>query len=200
MLSLHCSVGDDVFKYGEYVIEVVGIRCRSFQSVEEINSLLLNIEKISIDRSLTIQLLDANYIAGRKHALFSALFALDALRHGRRHAEKLSMEILIYASIDKQISTAIKTVGVKVGTSEIIAVLIGRDEESINSTLSQVTLMLNGFQDDKILETNEGKIKKLLGIYNISLKEYEIVKSVSKDPEEALVKILINKMALLPYT
>jgi tRNA threonylcarbamoyladenosine modification (KEOPS) complex Cgi121 subunit len=189
-----------MFKHGEYLIEVVGIRCRPFQTVEEINSLFLNIEKISIDKSTTIQLLDANYVAGRKHALFSALFALDALKHGRRHAEKLSMEILIYASVNRQISTAIKTVGVKIGTSEVIAVAIGRDEENMKNALSQVISMIDGVQDDKILETSEDKIRKLIDTYNVSLKEYEIVKSISKDPEEALVKILINKMALLPYT
>ena len=189
-----------MFKYGEYIVNIVGIRCRPLQSVEEINSLLLNIERTSISRNVITQLLDAHYIAGRKHILFSVLFALNTLRHGRRHAEKLGMEILIYASIEKQISTAIKTVGVKVGVSEIIAVLIGRDEESINTVLSQTLMMLNGVQDDSILEVSESKVMELISIYNISLKEYEIVKSISKDPEDALVKILVNRMALLPYT
>lgn len=189
-----------MFKYGEYVIEVVGVKCKPIQSVMDVESLLLNVERISTVRSVTTQLLDARYIAGRKHALFSALFALDTLKHGRRHAEKLSMEILVYASTQKQISTAIRSVGVRVGTSEIVAVCIGRDEGSINDVLSQLLVLLNGVQDDSLLELNEGKVERLIEFYNVSLKEYEIVKSISRDSGEALVKILVNRMALLPYT
>lgn len=189
-----------MFKYEEYIINIVGIKCKPFQSVDEINSLLSNIEKISTSRNVTVQLLDAHYVAGRKHALFSVLFALDTLKHGRKHTEKLGMEILVYASVQKQISTAIRTVGVKVGISEIIAILIGKDEESVNTVLSQTMMMLSGVQDDSVLEVSESKVMELISIYNVSLKEYEIVKSISRDPEDALVKILINRMALLPYT
>lgn len=188
-----------MFKYGGHVVEVVGVKCKPIQSVEDVEFLLSNIERLSTARNVVTQLFDARYIAGRKHALLSALFALDTLKHGRRHAKKLNIEMLVYASTQKQISTAIKTVGVRVGTSEIVAVCIGGDEGSVNDVLSQVLVMLSGVRDDSILELNEDKVKELIDFYNVSLKEYEIVKSVSGDSGEALVKILVNRMALLPY-
>ena len=69
------------------------------------------------------------------------------------------MEILLYASGERQLKLAIPKIGVKKGTANIAFIFIGEGKilnKSINELLNQLSLI----QDNKALEGNENTLKK----------------------------------------
>jgi KEOPS complex subunit Cgi121 len=64
---------------------------------------------------LNVQALNVKNLAGFKHILVSVLTALEAINHKLNIAKNLSMEVLVRASAQRQITEAINILGVKKG-------------------------------------------------------------------------------------
>ncbi|MFX1538783.1 MAG: KEOPS complex subunit Cgi121 [Promethearchaeota archaeon] len=86
-------------------------------------------KQISSDFGLiAAQILDNNFVWGRQH-LFSAIWhAYIAQKNNRMISKTLSMEILLYTAGQRQIKKAIKLLGVKDSTKDVLGILIGDDE------------------------------------------------------------------------
>ncbi len=138
--------------------------------------------KISrINSDCVVQIMDANGIAGRKHAMHAAIHAVNAFQRNENIAKDLGLEICVRASAQRQISRALDILGIKEGKMNICAVAVGCDK--------RVMVKLREFlgeRDDKVLEPDEKVLKKM---YNISDMELETVGSIEK--------LLMEKTSLL---
>jgi KEOPS complex subunit Cgi121 len=76
--------------------------------------------------SLTVQLFDAESIAGEDHLRSAAFHALRARERGTMRTSNLGMEMLLYASGKRQIRDAIAAAGVGPATRRLAAMLVGK--------------------------------------------------------------------------
>ncbi len=153
------------------------IRSYENSKVENIPSFLNEINKItdSVDGSI-IQLLDSDYICGQSHINQGISQAIKAFNENQNFANDRGLEICVRTSAQKQISEALKLLGIK--------------------KKGNVTVVYINVTDEQIRKTEE-----LLPIRNDSLiEQYDvenIVKAYGLDSDSDIVKSINEKIALL---
>jgi len=135
----------------------------------------------NLDSDCIIQLMNADGIAGRKHAVHATIHAIKSFSRKENISKDMGLEICVRASGQRQISQALKMLGIKNGKMNVCAVAVGCKE----NLMEQLTDIL-GVRDDNVLEADEDNLKN---IYCISNLEVETAGSVSK--------LLIERTALL---
>lgn len=160
----------------------------------EAEGLLQNLRNVSTD--LDVQLVNLDKVAGRKHLYFAILNSLNAFAKGTNISRTLAMEFLLYASAQKQISEAIKRMGVDKETRNIAIVAMGGNEQSIRFFVERLAEYRS---DDALLDGfDKGKINELLSTFKISEKELKAMTEKRTPIEETIQKLIIERMALLP--
>ena len=109
--------------------------------------------------NVVVQVLDAEVVYGEKHLLSAGEHAIRAMKQKRNSTNSLAMEILLYASGERQIKLGIQKMGVKKGASVVAFVMIDklRDISEANGNISneEVETFLKTLKfrrDDKVLE------------------------------------------------
>lgn len=109
---------------------------------------------------LPFQILNADLIATKKHIIH----AINQAKSKKPITNSFWMEILVRASAQRQISNAIKIIGVKpddIKKSNIC--MVCENEETLNKLLN----IIGGEIDDSVLELTKSKIENIKRIYNI---------------------------------
>ncbi|MGB9914238.1 MAG: KEOPS complex subunit Cgi121 [Candidatus Bathyarchaeales archaeon] len=143
-----------------------------------------------------IQFFNAELIATWQHLYFAVLNALVAFKNERNISKSLAMEVMLYASAQRQIRKAIELMGVKEETKSVAVVLIGDKPDQIKTALSAVSEAIGAMPDERALELSEEKAWRIREAFLISDEELEAVKS-KDDTEQALVKLVLERVALL---
>ena len=179
-------------EYGKYV-EVTGFKDVRFEDAEELIKAFRKMKQ----KDVTIQFFAGNLVATWEHLYFAVLNALMAFRTGRNISKNLAMEVMLYASAQRQIRKAIQLIGVKRGyPASIVVVIIGDDEADVGAELTRISKCLDKVPDDSILELSVFKAQSIRQAFDVSSRELETV--IGKDKgERALVNIVIERMALL---
>ncbi|RLI25919.1 hypothetical protein DRO58_05935 [Candidatus Bathyarchaeota archaeon] len=126
------------------------------------------------------QVLNLRLVAGLRHILTSVLVALEAFRHGLNIANTVSMEVLVRASAQRQISRALRQLGVKRGCQDLVLVLMDKDRGRVEETVAKLNEMYAGRLDEGLLEADRSS--HIMETYGLS---DEMVKA-----EEAYVESL----------
>jgi KEOPS complex subunit Cgi121 len=145
-----------------------------------------------------LQFFDSKKIAGWEHIYFAALNALEAFQSKNNISKSLSMELLLYASTERQIKDAIQKIGIKPNGKEVtIAIII--DEKNINENLIEKLLsMFDGKVDETLLEEwSKDKEKILKDTFRISNLELNAIRRKGIDTKEIIKKLIIERMAIL---
>ena len=143
-------------------IEIAGFKAE-IESIQETLETMNNLRNKCCN-GCTIQLLDANGIAGQKHLLHGVIHGINAFKRGENLANDLGIEICIRLSAQRQISKALEIFGLKKGNMNIAAVLINCPDyfmEELNNIF---------FRDDNVLTS----LKGLKELYKISQKELDL--------------------------
>ena len=144
-----------------------------------------------------IQVLDAKFVAGEKHLLFAILNALNAFQQSHNISESLEVEVLLYASGQRQIRKAIDLLGVKPATSEIAVAVITANKDDVKGIEAKIAGIVPGKREDNVLRHQEGKAERLIEAFDITDTELEVASENRETLWEALVAIIIEKCALL---
>jgi len=151
---------------------------------------------MSEKRNVIIQLFDARKIATWKHIFIATINAIAAFKQKRNIASQLSLEILLYATAQRQIKDAINLLGVSEETKEVAILVLGETEKKVVSAFKQVVDFLNGKEEENLLEIfNEAKLNKLLNTFKISEEEINAV-ITEESKEEAVVKCIIDRISI----
>jgi KEOPS complex subunit Cgi121 len=156
-------------------IKIAGFK----HKITDFKELMTQINEISND--CTLQLLNADRIAGYEHALHAAIHAIKAFERGENIANDLGLEICLRASAQRQISKALDILGIREGNMNICVVAVdcrGDVIEELEKILEE--------RDDKVLKPDVNILKE---IYKIS--DAEIVASGS------ITNVMIEKTTLL---
>jgi KEOPS complex subunit Cgi121 len=141
-----------------------------------------NINELS--QKCTIQLLNADGIAGYEHILHATIHAIKAFERDENIANDLGLEICVRASAQRQISKALNILGIKEGEMNICAVTVGCTEN-----IMDLLKTILGNKDDEVLKPDEIILKKT---YNISDVEIETMSSISNVMIERTTLLIIE--------
>jgi tRNA threonylcarbamoyladenosine modification (KEOPS) complex Cgi121 subunit len=143
------------------------------------------------------QLLDSSLVAGYEHLRFAVLDALNAFAGHVSISSNLAIEIILYASAQRQIKEAFRLMGLQPSTNRVAVVILARTEEQASKRLRTVSRLIGGQRDDGVIDLTKDKlegIKKLFGISNVELEAKSMRRGLEK---QALIDLVIEHMALL---
>lgn len=169
----------------------------SFQINEPLdaNSLLESLRGFSTD--LDIQMVNLDRIAGRKHLYFAVLNAVHAFERDTNISRTLAVEFLLYASAQKQISEAIKMMGVDQNTKNVVVIAIGKNEQSLREFIERLPSVVKTKSDDALLDRwSDEKVENLLSTFRISKKELQAMTG-KKPQKETIQELIVERVALL---
>jgi hypoxanthine phosphoribosyltransferase/tRNA threonylcarbamoyladenosine modification (KEOPS) complex Cgi121 subunit len=188
-------LGGNLLRYieedGEYV-ETTGFRN---VKIEDAEGFLRAIRKEK-QQNTAVQLFNAELVATWQHLYFAVLNALTAFRNKSNISKNVAIEIMLYASAQRQIRKAIALLGVRPSSANVAVVIIGEDSDSVKMVLSAVSKLVGAEPDEEVLELSEGKMQSIREAFDISERELRTVMK-KNGLEEALFNLVVERMALL---
>lgn len=176
-------------EYGKYVL-ITGVRDARISHPEIV---LRQLKEIA--GGVETQIIDARSIAGRDHLRFAVLNALKAWKQDRRMSESLAIEILLYASGQRQIKNAISFLGVTSGSRNLAVIGVSSEKSSLERFRARLREVLGGEIDESVLEEGDSDaIKRIFAITDVQLRTL-VGRALTQ--REALTNLVIEKMALL---
>jgi tRNA threonylcarbamoyladenosine modification (KEOPS) complex Cgi121 subunit len=176
---------------GKYV-EIAGFRNVGVKDTEE----FVKAARRELPKGACVQFFNAGLVASWQHLYFAVLNALLAFKNGRSISKSLAMEVMLYASAQRQIRKAIDFVGVKCAVVDVAVVIIGESAESVEALLSAVSEHIGKTPDDAVLEISKEKAERIREAFGVT--ETELGAVLEKDNSaDALVDLVIERVALL---
>lgn len=156
--------------------------------IQDINSFLKKIITLSSRYDMVIQVVNADFVYGKDH-LFSAVeHTIRSFKNRMNSLNSLSLEMLLYASGERQIQKAIEKIGIKKRNQKIAFILIKENNRKISDDeVEHVLSSLNLKRDDKVLEGDVDTLKR----FGITEDELSTI------PESKYGDLLLEKVALV---
>lgn len=142
------------------MIRIVGAK----GNIKDVDKFLKQVGSFAQKNNIIIQTFNADLIYGKNHIISAVEHAIRAMDQKTNTTNSLGMEILLYASGERQLKLAIPKMGVKKGKSNIVFVLIsgikdakGRiSDKSIDGLLELLSLN----RDNKVIDGDESTLRK----------------------------------------
>lgn len=161
--------------------------------VEDVDTFIEKIKRLSEEKGIEIQVVDADLVCGKDHLLSAYQHAVRAFEEKRNSMKRISMEILLYLSGERQISDAIKKMGVKKDSQKLVFIFLdSKDHDELKGKISEdevrkiVEEMGMEIKED-VMEPSREKLR-MLGFSE------EEIDTVDKDKYEDLV---LEKVAMV---
>ncbi len=136
------------------MIKIIGAQGK----VDDVDKLLRKIKQFADENNLIIQIFNADLIYGKNHLVSAVEHAERAFKTNTNATNSLEMEIMLYASGERQIKLAIPKMGVKMGNSKVAFVIFKDKGQIHNSTIDNLTKLIAFRRDDSVLEGNKNTI------------------------------------------
>ena len=163
--------------------------------IEDADSLLSLARERTEDAE--VQFFNAELVAGWEHLYFAVLNALKAFESKLNISNSLAVEILLYASAQRQIKRAVGLLGIKSSSSNIAAVILAETELKAKEILETVSHLILGKYDDSILELTDAKFDGIRKLFSISESELNAKLERKGMERKALTDLVIEHVALL---
>lgn len=173
-------------------VEITGFKNVKVDEPEQ----LLKSTRSGKQASVAVQFFNADLIATWEHLYFAVLNALTAFRTKRNISKNLAVEVMLYASAQRQIKKAINLVGVKPGCADVATVVVGSNPKAVEGVGTSVSERFRAEPDDSVLGLSPTKAQNIQRAFRITDAEMAVV-TKNGDLERALVDIVIERMALL---
>lgn len=148
--------------------------------------------------AVEIQALRPDRVAGAEHLFFASLNALNAFKQKTNLCKGLPMEILLFASAQRQIKNAIKEFGLRENPSKLALVAVSRDRGKLENLLWMALSLTKGKENEGVLDTwSKTKIEALRKAYGISEREVVATTSAKMSIEKALKNSIMERIAIL---
>ncbi len=145
----------------------------------ESNALLRRASELETD----IVLMDADKVCGKEHLESAVFHARRAFERGTNASNTLGMEVILYASGERQISKAKKKMGLHQDTERVAVIILGPEDADVQEVLIALGLR----RDDPLLDCS---LEKGLA-FGIDRTEMETV------GEEMLTDLVLEKVAFV---
>ena len=163
------------------MMKVVGAK----GNIQDVDSFLKQIISFTKKHNFVIQVFNADLIYGKNHLISATEHAFRAMKQKTNTTNSLAMEILLYASGERQLKLAIPKMGIKKGNNNIAFVFTNSNisDRIVNDVLKQLDLE----RDDKVLEGDVNTLKN----FGLNKKEIETLR------EDKYGHLILEKVALV---
>jgi len=163
------------------MIKIVGAK----GIIQDVDGFLEKVLSFSEKQHVVVQVFNADTIYGRNHLISAVEHAVRATQERTNTTNSLSMEIMLYASGERQLKLAIPKMGVRKGKGRIAFVFTNGkiSDKIVDDLLKELVLE----RDDKVLEGDRDTLKKF------GLTDAEI-RTVTKDKYGDLI---LEKVAMV---
>jgi len=160
--------------------------------VADTKRLVSSLESFSDEHGVVVQVVDAELVCGSIHLSSAVEHALRASVEERMATRSLAMEVLLYASGERQIQYALPKMGVKVGRSVGIGGVVisqseKKDEKELEALVCDLLAIFGWRRDDKVLVGDSDCL------FRFGISEVEL-ETMPKDKYEDLI---LEKVALV---
>jgi KEOPS complex subunit Cgi121 len=167
---------------------VVGAR----GSISDVDGFLRKLLEFATEEQIVIQALNAELVYGKEHLLSATEHALRSFTQGTNATNSLALEILLYAAGERQITKAIKKMGVRAGRQKIAFVLLDpskqrKTRKAYNHTLEKLLCMFHLKLDDTVLEGTIDTLKR----FGITDQERHTI------PQEKYGDLILERVAMV---
>ena len=169
----------------EYNMKIQG----SSGDISSVNDFMIDVNNFAETHELIIQLLDADMIFGREHIISAFEHAQRSIHRDEASTHSIQMELLLYASGERQIKHAIKKMGVKKGKTAFVAIFLFTDEKK--QSIENIISMFNQKFQIEVNESAILPIESKLFDYGISKQAIESVRDDQK------FQLVLEKIALV---
>jgi tRNA threonylcarbamoyladenosine modification (KEOPS) complex Cgi121 subunit len=179
--------------------EVFSIGISEIENAEQLNvERLLEIAKDLSDSVLAFQFFNSSMIIDEFHLLSSAQNAVHAMKGDYMISRALDVELVVYASAQRQIGIALDIMGVKDNLSSLGIVCIDKDKSKVRTCLDEVSSRIGKTVSPMFAPTPE-KINTLMEIFDISegeLKQF-IQENDLASRSQALSKCIVSRVSMV---
>lgn len=168
------------------MIRVIGAK----GNIQDIDLFFKQILSLSKEYKIVIQVIDADIVYGKNHLISASQHAVRAFEQKKNSTNSLAIEILLYASGERQIQRAIQKVGIKKGNVNIALVFVDDFQENgkmSDNIVSKILEVLSLIREDKVLEGDIETLRK----FGITQQE---LMTVPKDKHKNLI---LEKVAMV---
>ena len=130
--------------------------------IDDVESFISNVNQFAQINDVYVQVLNAEMICGSLHIDSAIIHALRAYNEKRMRTQSLGMEVLLYASGERQLTRAIPKMGVKKGACSIVVSIIS-DKHSTHELSHLLTSFQKQFkfkEDATVLSISIEKLKR----------------------------------------
>lgn len=177
-------------EFGEYV-EITGF---SNVKIEDAEGFLKATRREQ--QGTAVQFFNAELVATWQHLYFAVLNALTAFRNKSNISKNVAVEVMLYASAQRQIRKAIALIGVNRGSADVAVVIIGEKPGAVKTALSSVSKRIGTEPDETVLALSNSKMQSIREAFDMSDRELETFIAKS-DTQQALINLVVERMALL---
>ena len=162
----------------------------------KIDKVLNQVQTLIQECKVSLQIIEAKYLAGPRHAFHAGNLAVTAYQEKRARANKIEVEILLYLTGKRQIADAITSAGVKRDTKEIVAIALGSSEDAVRTAVKDLCKTLHAHHDSNLLEISEAKRSSLQELFEITDDELALM-TRDGDWKEGMLKCVMEHGAML---
>lgn len=160
-------------------------------NIPNLSGFLITIGSIASENEVIIQGLNADLIAGETHLHFAVGKALRAIAAGRNIAKDPGIEIMRYASGERQIEKSF-SIGLREGENNAVFVLLGKMDNLILA-LSALKELIEEKPCSELLAYSDSKRQGILSVFGITDAEIEA------SGEGHIPELVIERVALADF-
>ena len=148
--------------------------------------------------TVIVQLMNGELIADETHLLSAVQNALNAQNGEYMLSRSLDVEIIVYASAQRQIGRALDELGVYDDLEHIAAVTIGTDKKTVEQTLRNLTQKI-GTEFSNPFEASKERFDRIREHFKIEEKEVNTFTESSDvlERQKALSSCVVSRVSLV---
>ncbi len=155
--------------------------------ITDINKYISHLEQVSKRYQIELQIINAAYVYGKDHLQSAVTHAQRAFKQKRNSCKTLAMEIMLYASGERQIQKALPKIGIAQTTKEFAIIILHKKKIDINKLKKEIADTTNLLFTDAVL----GGSKETINRWGFTQKEMQTV------PEYKYGDLILEKVALV---
>jgi tRNA threonylcarbamoyladenosine modification (KEOPS) complex Cgi121 subunit len=150
--------------------------------------------------SLTVQFLNALLIADEVHLLSAAQNAINAQHGDYMLSRSLDVEIIVFASTQRQIGRALDILGVYDGIDNVAVVVVGPDSTPVKNAVGRIIKQV-GAEVVPPFKATRNRLDQIKHHYQITDKEIDAIEEseATESRMSALARCVASRVALVAF-
>ena len=149
---------------------------------------------------LTVQLLNGQLIASEIHLLSATQNAIKAQQGDYMISRSLDVEVIVFASAQRQIGRSLQALGVYDGLEELALVVIGSDSSQVEHSIKELAEVI-GTEVIPPFAVSEDRIERVKQHFQISDKEINALSDSDtlQSKLDAVSRCVVSRVSLVAF-